>query len=171
MISIIVAIAQNGAIGLDGKIPWHLTEDLKRFKKITSGKTLIMGRKTFESLPRLLPGRRHVVITRGAYDIGGMDIVVESDLNEIISRYRDTEEEIFCIGGGVIYEMLLPECKKLYLTKIKKDFNADSFFPQIDYSKFDLVEKSEEMTDATNGLIYWYETYISKDFALKDNES
>lgn len=132
MISIIVAIAQNNAIGKDNKLLWHLPEDLKRFKELTTGNTIIMGKKTFYSLPkRPLPNRTNIVIT----DI--KDEVIEGcvmaySIDDAISKC-DKDKENFVIGGASIYEQFLDKADKLYITYVYKSFDGDCFFPQINY--------------------------------------
>lgn len=171
MISISAAIALNGAIGLDNKLLWHLPEDLKRLKKITMGKTLIMGRKTFESLPGVLPGRKHIVVSNRELAINHQNVIVEKDLDAVLLRYKNATEEAFVMGGGMIYERALPDCGKLYLTIVKKAFEADTFFPAVDYSFYRLMDRSEEITDLRSGLIYWFEVYERNDFALIESKS
>ncbi len=121
MLSLIVAIAENNVIGKDNKLIWHLSEDLKRFKSITSGNTMLMGRKTFESLPGILPNRKHIIITRDdKYTVDSDQVSVITDLHSFIKTHENSDEEVFIIGGAEIYKQLLPHCKKLYLTKIYK---------------------------------------------------
>jgi len=148
-INIIAAIGPNRELGKDNKLLWHISEDLKRFKKITTGKTVIMGRKTFESLGKPLPNRTNIIITRDPnYKVEGC-LVVHS-LKEAINKAKikdphfakasrgkqksKSENEIFIIGGGEIYKQALPYAEKLYLTVVEGQFDADTFFP--DYSEF-----------------------------------
>lgn len=132
MLSIIVATASNNAIGKDNNLLWHISEDLKRFKEITSGHKILMGRKTFESLPGILPNRPHIVLTRDtSFKVDSDKVTVIHNLDEVINNYKDSDEEVFIIGGGEIYNLLIPYVKKLYLTKVKKEFDADTYFPQI----------------------------------------
>lgn len=146
-ISIIVAIAENGAIGKDNKLLWHISEDLKRFKKLTTGHTLIMGRNTFLSLPNgALPNRRHIVISDlpeesfdGCEMAGSIDEAVQ---------LSGVDDECFVIGGGMVYAQFLPVVGKLYLTKVHASFEADTFFPEIDFGMWkagftELVEAGE----------------------------
>ena len=131
MLSIIVAKAKNNIIGKNNKLLWSLPEDLKRFKKLTTGHTIIMGRKTFDSLGRVLPNRKHIVFTQNP------DFKVEDENVEIvhsmleIKQYIDDENENFVIGGAMIYNLLLPYTKKMYVTEINQDFEGDAFFPKI----------------------------------------
>lgn len=131
-LSIIVAVAGNGVIGCAGRMPWHIGEDLRRFKRITSGHPVVMGRKTFESLGnKPLPGRTNIVVTRNA-DFAVPDGVVRvSSLEEALSGFRDTDEEVFIIGGGQIYRQAVPMADKLYLTRIEASPEGDTHFPEI----------------------------------------
>lgn len=162
MLSMIVAVAQNDVIGGDNKLLWHISEDLKRFKEITMGKTLVMGRKTFESLPKILPGRTHVVITRDKnFKVDSDQVVVIHDINELVDKYTNTSEENFIIGGGEIYNLLLPKCQKLYLTKIKKDYVGDTSLV-IDLSKWNEVYRSEEKIDEKSDVKFEFINYSIK---------
>lgn len=153
MLSIIVATANNNVIGGDNKLLWHISEDLKRFKEITSGNTIIMGRKTFESLPGILPNRKHIVITRDKnFKVDSEMVEVIHSLDEILSTYAQSESEVFVIGGGQIYESTIPFAKKLYLTKVKKDFTGDTKFPIINENQWKIDYNSEEKTDSKSGL-------------------
>ena len=139
-ISIIVAMAKNRAIGKGGDLIWHLSNDLKHFKEVTSGHTVIMGYKTYASLPgqKPLPKRRNIIISGHLKEAPEGFELANSILDAMKMVFN--EEEVFIIGGGMIYEQFLPMADKLYLTKIDKDFDADTFFPIIDYSKFDLID-------------------------------
>lgn len=153
MLSIIVATANNNVIGKDNNLLWHISEDLKRFKEITSGNTIIMGRKTFESLPGILPNRKHIVITRDENFRVDSDMVeVIHNLDEVLYKYENSTEENFIIGGGEIYKATLPFAKKIYLTKVKKDFDGDTIFPNIDEDEWKIDFNSEEKLDPKSGL-------------------
>ena len=155
MISIIVAIAKDNVIGKDNKLLWHISEDLKRFKKITTGKKMIMGRKTFESLPGVLPNREHIILTRDKnFKVDSDMVKIVYDLNSLIKEYSTSEEEIFVIGGAEIYKQLLPYAKKLYLTKIEETFEGDTHFPEINFEEFKVDYESEQFVDEKNGLHY-----------------
>ena len=144
MLSIIVAKSSNNVIGGDNKLLWNIPEDLKRFKDITSGHTIIMGRKTFESLPKILPNRHHIVITRDKnFNVNSKDVEVSYNINDIIERFKNTEEEVFIIGGGEIYNLFLPFTQKLYLTRVYKEFSGDTVFPEIDLSQWNIIYKSD----------------------------
>lgn len=153
MLSIIVATSNNNVIGGDNKLLWHISEDLKRFKEITSGNTIIMGRKTFESLPGILPNRKHVILTRDKnFKVDSEMVEIVHNFHEILSTYAQSKNEVFIIGGGQIYESALPYAKKLYLTKIKKDFEGDTKFPNINKNQWTIEFNSEEKIDPKTGL-------------------
>ncbi|MBY6839030.1 dihydrofolate reductase [Clostridium botulinum] len=155
MLSIIVAIAKNNVIGNDNKLIWHISEDLKRFKEITSGKTIVMGRKTFESLPGVLPNRKHIILTRDKnFKVNSECVEIIYDFDELLNKYKNSDTEVFIIGGGEIYKQLLPHTNKLYLTKINKDFDGDTYFPQINYDDFKVDYKSDIITDEKIKLEY-----------------
>lgn len=162
MLSIIVAKANNNVIGKDNTLIWHLPEDLKRFKALTTGKTIIMGRKTFDSLGRILPNRKHVVITRN------LDFKVDSDMVKVIheieelKEYIDSKEECFVIGGGVIYNMLMPYVDKIYVTQLNEDFEGDTYFPIIDENIWKIEKREEGIKNQENPYNYEYIDYIRK---------
>ena len=153
-ISIIVAIAENFAIGKNNDLLFHLPNDLKRFKQITTGHSLIMGRNTLLSLPKWpLPKRRHIVITDKPYDsFPGCETVFS--IEEAIEKVKD-ESEAFVIGGGMIYRQFYPLAGKLYLTLVHQPFEADVFFPEIDFSKWEEVSR-KDLFDEKNGFHYSY---------------
>jgi len=146
-ISIIVAIASNNAIGRDNKLLWHISADLKRFKKLTTGNTIVMGKRTFESLPaKPLPNRRSIVITDVAVEqIEGC--IMAYSIEEAIEK-MDGEKENFIIGGGSVYRQFLPFANRLYLTVVKKDFEADTFFPEIDFSEWETLQQEDHLEEA-----------------------
>lgn len=157
MLSIIVAVAKNNVIGKDNTLPWHISEDLKRFKRITSDKKMIMGRKAFESLPGILPNREHIIITRNKdFRVDSDMVTIVHDLNSLIEKYSKCEDEIFVIGGAEIYEQFLPHAKKIYLTQIDENFEGDTYFPKINYDEFNVEFTSETFTDKKNGLHYTF---------------
>jgi len=162
MLSIIVAIAKNNVIGKDNKLIWHLPEDLKRFKKLTTGHTIIMGRKTFESLGRVLPNRKHVVLSNNTKRITeDENVEVINDISSL-EEYMNSEEEHFVIGGAAIYELLMPYTSKMYITKINEEFEGDVYFPQIDENEWNIVEKEKGVTNEKNPFDYEYVTYVRK---------
>ena len=153
-ISIIVAIAENFAIGKNNDLLFHLPNDLKHFKEITSGHTIIMGRNTLLSLPKWpLPNRRHIVITDKPDDnFPGCETVFS--IEESIEKVK-TENEAFIIGGGMIYRQFFPIAGSLYLTVVHKPFDADVFFPEINYSEWN-ENLREDFHDEKNGFEYSY---------------
>ena len=163
MLSIIVAKASNNIIGGDNKLLWHISQDLKRFKEITSGHTIIMGRKTFESLPKILPNRHHIVITGDKnFKVDSPSVEVVNDINTVITKYENSSEEVFIIGGGEIYKFLLPHTKKLYLTRIYKDFDGDTKFPKINFDDWTIDNQSEILTNETDNLKFDFINLIRK---------
>lgn len=153
-ISIIVAIAQNFAIGKNNDLLFHLPNDLKRFKQITTGHPVIMGRNTLLSLPKgALPNRRNIVITDNPQEQFDRCEMVFS-IDEAIQAVKD-EQEAFIIGGGMIYRQFFPIAGKLYLTLVHQDFEADTFFPHIDYSQWEELSR-EDLHDEKNDFNYSY---------------
>ena len=162
MLSIIVAIAKNNVIGKDNKLIWHLPEDLKRFKRLTTGHTIIMGRKTFESLGRVLPNRKHIVLCNDAeMNIDDENVEVIDSIDKI-EKYENSEEENFVIGGASIYKLLLPKASKLYITKINQEFDGDVYFPEIDENEWKIVEREQGIKDEKNPYDYEYITYVRR---------
>lgn len=160
MLSIIVAMANNNVIGKDNQLIWHLPEDLKRFKSLTTGHTIIMGRKTFESLGRVLPNRKHVVLCRsGKLQIKDENVEVIAQISSL-QPYIDSKQECFVIGGGAIYKQLMPYAKKMYITKIKHDFEGDVYFPQIDDKQWKATCCQKGITDEKNPYDYEYINYV-----------
>lgn len=140
ILSVIVAVAENGVIGSAGRMPWHISEDLKRFKRITSGHPVIMGRKTFESLGgKPLPNRLNIVVTRNPDFIVPEGVIAAFSLEQAAGKYRDTAEEVFVIGGGEIYRQAVPLADKLYLTRIQAAPQGDTHFPEIDTDQWRMV--------------------------------
>jgi len=151
-ISLIVAMASNRAIGLDNKMPWHLSADLKKFKQITMGSPILMGRKTYESIGRPLPGRSNIIISRNPqYQQTGC--LVFNTINDAIASCQQ-HAEIFVIGGATFYQSMLPVADKLYLTEIKKEFNADTFFPEINRSEWKEISRENISDDASVDFSY-----------------
>ncbi len=167
MLASVVVISSNNVIGCDGDLVFDIKEDLKRFREITSSSSaiMVMGRKTFESLPGILPDRQHIILTNNEnYTIEKANDRVEilTDINEVIERYADTDEEVFVIGGGVIFEELMPHTKKHYITYVNKDAKGDTFFPKFNEEDFDVVFKSEEYYADVEDCTYYYVDYLQK---------
>ena len=162
MLSIIVAIAKNNAIGKDNKLLWHLPEDLKRFKRLTTGHNIIMGRKTFESLGRVLPNRHHVILCNDVkLNIEDENVEILDDISKL-DKYINSEEENFVIGGATMYKLLMPYAKKMYITEIDKDFDGDVYFPEISLNEWKVTEREEGPEDNENDFEYEYVTYERK---------
>jgi dihydrofolate reductase len=162
-LSIIVAQAENRAIGLNGDMPWHLRGDLKRFKTLTMGHPVVMGRRTWESLPkRPLVGRRNIVFSQSE-DFAPEGAEVVRSANDLFDLLHNCDEEVFIIGGGRIYNMLMPWVNRLYITWVHKEFpEADTFFPVIDLSEFTKINETERMVDEKSGLEFSYAEYDRK---------
>ena len=157
MFSIIACIGKNRELGKKGSLIFHLKDDMKFFRETTSNHTIIMGRKTWESLPNKLPNRKNVVISKSIIADADQSI---SNLDEFINQNQNTTEEIFVIGGGIIYSEFLPHAKNLYLTEIDStDKDADTFFPEFNKSKYfkTIIKKGSE-----NGLDYTITKYSKK---------
>ena len=158
MLSLIVAKARNNAIGKDNQLLWNIKDDLNRFKKLTTGHTIIMGLNTFKSLGRVLPNRFHVVLSGDKdFKIDNENVKVIYTPNELEQYIKDKNEN-FIIGGGSIYKMMLPYCSKLYITEVEKDFDADTFFPEIDKNIWRIVKEEDGPKD-NNDFTYKYIDY------------
>ena len=159
MLSIIVAKAKNNIIGKDNKLIWHISDDLKRFKELTTGHPIIMGRKTFESLGKPLPERKHIVFSQNP------DFKVNDDNVEVvhsmlqIQQYIQDKNENFVIGGAMIYNLLMPYVTKMYVTQIEKDFDGDSFFPKINENIWRETERIKGEKNEDNDFDYEFLTY------------
>lgn len=157
-LSLIAAIGKNNELGINNTLIWHLPSDLKYFKKVTSGKTIIMGRKCFESLPGLLPNRKHIILTSNKeYKIEGA--IIYQTPEEILEYINNTSEECFIIGGAKIYELFLPYCKKLYLTEIDAESKADVYFPNFNKELYE-KEEIEELNE--NNINYKFVVYTRR---------
>ena len=162
MLSIIEKKKKNNVIGKNNELIWKLPEDLKRFKQLTTGHTIIMGRKTFESLGRVLPNRKHIIFSQNPdFKVNDENVEIVHSMLQI-QEYIEDKEEHFVIGGAMIYNLLMPYVTKMYVTQIDKEFEGDAFFPRIDENKWEVVEKSEVMEDENSHLKYEYITYKRK---------
>lgn len=143
MITIIVAVAENGAIGKDNRLLWRLSDDLKQFKALTSGHSIIMGRKTFESIGKPLPNRTNIVITRHGKVSDDESVLTANSIEKAIDIAKEAKgnEEIFIIGGGNIYEQSLAITDKIYLTEVKVNIDGDTFFPKLDEDEWREVSR------------------------------
>lgn len=160
MLSIIAAISDNNVIGKDNKLIWHLPEDLKRFKELTTGHTIIMGRKTFESLGKVLPNRKHIVLTRDtSYYVEDENVEIINDIEDL-EKYIHSTEENFVIGGAIVYRQLMPKVQKMYITRIHEKFEADSYFPVINENEWHVTEKVQGIKNEKNPYDYEFVTYM-----------
>lgn len=160
-LSIIAAMDKNQLIGNQGDIPWKLPGDLQHFKQITMGSPIIMGRKTFESLARPLPGRTNIIMTQNKnYSADGC-LVVNSEA-EILKKFLNKEEEAFIIGGEEIYKIFLPYSNKLYLTMIDYEFSGDTYFPEINWQHWIKLSEEKGAADSNNPYRYSYHVYQRK---------
>lgn len=161
MISIIVAIASNGAIGRNNDLLWNIPADLKRFRKLTTGNCLIMGKNTWYSLPkRPLPNRVNIVLTDDPCECIE-DCVSSYSVEDALSKCQDGKE-VFVIGGGMVYRQFLEIADRLYITHVHKDFDADTFFPAIDPVDWMEVEREDHLMDEQAGFSYSYVTYMRR---------
>ena len=159
MLSIIVAKAKNNIIGKNNELVWHLPEDLKHFKELTTGHTIIMGRKTYESLGKPLPNRKHIIFSQNPdFKVHEENVQVVHSLLEI-QDLIEGKEEAFVIGGAMIYNFLMPYVKKMYVTEIKQEFNGDAFFPIIDSEKWKETSRTTGIKNEENNLDYDFVTY------------
>lgn len=153
-ISIIVAVAENGVIGRENDLPWHLSADLKRFKRLTMGHHLLLGRKTFEAIGRSLPGRHMVVISRGRPELP-RGIALVSSLEEGIDLARRAgDAEVFVAGGAQIYRLALPLADRIYLTRVHRDFAGDAHFPDLDDGDWAIVDRQRHRSGGDTSFDY-----------------
>lgn len=156
----IAAVAENNALGKNNELVWHLPNDFKRFKSLTTNHHIIMGRKTFESFPKPLPNRVHVIITRQT-DYNPEGCIVVDSIEKAITACPENED-LYIIGGGEIYNLGLPYADIIEITKVHHTFEADTFFPKINENEWQLVETEENFKDEKHLYDYTYETYIRK---------
>ena len=156
-ISLIVAMASNRVIGLNNKMPWHLSADLKKFKQITMGSPILMGRKTYESIGRPLPGRTNMIISRNT-DYQQAGCLVFNNLETALQSAGELTPELFIIGGSDLYQTLLPLADKLYLTLINKVFEGDTYFPEIDLNEWIEVAREDINDDISTSFCYSFLT-------------
>ena len=160
-LTIIVAAGENDAIGKDNQLIWHLSDDLKRFKKLTSGHHIIMGRKTFESFPKPLPNRTHIVISRQLDYKVPEGVIVVNSLEDAINLSKH-DDQPFIIGGGEIYKLAMPLAHKIELTRVHHHFeNADTFFPKIDNSKWNVISNTFHDKDEGHEFSFSFISYIN----------
>lgn len=156
MIAAIVAMSENRVIGINNDLPWHLPQELKYFKQITTGHTIIMGRKTYESIGRPLPNRKNVVVTRQSnYEVEGVTVI--NNLEEYLNEHK--EEDLFVIGGAELFNLSFPYFDTLYITEIHHKFEGDTFFPVFNKKEWVIKSKSEEHIDEKSKIKFTYFVY------------
>jgi dihydrofolate reductase len=154
-VNIVVAIAANNAIGKNNKLLWHLPKDLKHFKELTTGHTVIMGRKTFDSVGKPLPNRRNIVVTRQNIQIEGCEVVNSLEAGLALAQ---GEAEVDIVGGAEIYKQAMLLTDFIYLTIVHQDFEADTFFPEIDYSEWQEINCEDHQTDEKHAFPFSFIT-------------
>ena len=158
MISMIAAVGKNLELGKNNNLIWHIPNDMKFFKNTTMNHKVVMGRKTYESLPGKLPGREMIIISTGIVD---KDVTVEPSINNVVDRYKKNDEEIFICGGASIYKQFLPYADRLYLTEIADiDKDADTFFPEFDKNEWNRQVILKDIYNDINYEICLYERKI-----------
>lgn len=157
-LSLLVAMARNRVIGRNNKLPWHLPADLKHFKFLTMGQTIVMGRKTFESIGRPLPGRVNIIVTRQTgYEVPGAIVVnTIDDALLICERTGSINGENFIIGGEELYRQTLKICQRIYITEIQRDFEGDAFFPEFDPSEWEETQRDRHISENDTNLEYHF---------------
>lgn len=158
MISFLVAMDKNKVIGRNNQLPWHLPEDLKYFKRVTMGHPIAMGRKTHESIGRILPGRENIIITRQSdYKCEGCTVL--TSIQDFVQYAREQEDEIFVIGGAEIFKETFAFTDRLYITYIYEEFEGDTFFPDFDTSNWKLISSEKGVKDEKNPYDYEFIVY------------
>ena len=160
MLSIMVAVADNGVIGKDNQLVWKIKKDRKYFRQMTLGKKIIMGRKTFEGFPKPRPDRKHIVLTRSKAFSAPEGVEVIHEVEEA-RAYGRTDEEVFVIGGGETFSKLIDDCQRLYITWVHQDFEGDTYFPVEKIEGFRLVESRDEV-DEESGIPITFTRYEKK---------
>jgi dihydrofolate reductase len=158
ILSILVAVAENGVIGREGRLPWHLPDDLRRFKRLTTGHAIVMGRRTCESIGRALPGRRSIVLSRDPRFTPSPGIEVARSLDAAIAACVG-EEEVFVIGGESLFREALPRADRVYLTRVHGRLAGDVLFPDFDETAWDCVERDEHAADERHEHPFTFLTY------------
>ena len=153
-ITLIAAVSENNALGKNNQLIWHLSEDLKRFKRLTQGHSIIMGRKTFESMPKALPNRKNIILTRNK-GYKAQNAWVVHTIEEAL-KLTEGDSQPFIIGGGEIYKLFLYHADSIELTRIHRNFEADTFFPEIDYKNWELVEEEKHLSSENQPYDYSY---------------
>jgi len=165
LISIIAAVAENGVIGKNGALPWRLPADLARFKELTKGKAVIMGRKTYESIGKPLPDRINIVVTGdGAYQAPGCEVV--ASIEDVLALAKT--DEVFCIGGADLYRQFLTRANKMYITQIHESFDGDTKFPDVSWEEWQEVSRTEGVADEKNPHAHTFVVYERKTMRKED---
>jgi dihydrofolate reductase len=161
ILSLIAAKSENNAIGINNQLPWYLPEDLKFFKRHTIGKPVLMGRKTFESLGKPLPGRLNIVLSQNTDIVLPEGVLLYSDINSALDRLqKEDATEGFVIGGSKVFEMAMPLIDRMYITQVHTDIeNADAFFPSIDHTHWKLIWQEQHAADENHKYAYTFEQY------------
>jgi len=159
ILSLIAAMDNNRLIGKDNDLPWHLPADLQHFKSVTMNKPILMGRKTYDSIGRPLPGRQNIVITRSDIEIEGVTVV--NSIDEAIVAAKDAEE-VMVIGGSSIYELVLPEVQRMYLSYVEGEFEGDAWFPEFDENEWKIMDEKVQAADEKNAHACRFVTYDKK---------
>lgn len=160
MITMIAAAAENNALGKDNELVWHLPDDFKRFKALTTGHDIIMGRKTLESFPKLLPSRHHIVLTRDSNYQAPEGVTLVSSMDEALTHAR--YDSPFIIGGAEIYRLGMDYAEKIELTRVHGTFEADAFFPEIDPNQWKLIHEEYHPKDDKHAFAFTYQTFIRR---------
>jgi dihydrofolate reductase len=165
-VALIAAFSQNLVVGINNSLPWHLPEDLKYFKRTTSGKAIIMGRKTYESIGRPLPNRTNIVISRNT-DFSAEGVVIVTSIEEAIKHAESVNtingvDEVMIIGGAAIYQASLPMADRLYLTHVHANVDGDAYFPQVDFDQWKEVAREDFNKDESNPYDYSFSVYYKK---------
>jgi dihydrofolate reductase len=155
-LALVAAVARNGVIGAGNALPWHLPEDLRHFRSLTTGHAIIMGRRTFESIGRALPGRQNIVVT--SRPLGAADVTAARSLDDALAAVA-MPAPAFCIGGGLLYRAALPLADALYLTEIDRDFAGDAWFPAFDRHEWREVERTAGRSEGADALPFAFVTY------------
>lgn len=167
MITLIAAAGENNELGKDNDLVWHLPDDFKRFKKLTTGHYIIMGRKTYESFPKPLPNRTHLIITRDkdysptVSEDRKQDVIVVHSIDEALLK-ASSDPQPFIIGGGEIYKQSIDIADKIELTRVHSTFEADTFFPEISQSKWEKISEMKHEKDEKHNIAFTYETWVRK---------
>lgn len=162
MISLLVAMSRDHVIGFENDMPWNLPNDLKFFKEKTTGHSIIMGRKTFESIGRVLPNRKNIVLTRGGTELPN-EVEIVHDLDVVLQwNNQHPKEEYFVVGGGNIYKQFLPYADRMYITLIDEAFEGDTVFPEFSEAEWELTSKEQGLKNEANPYDYHFLQYDRK---------